>query len=163
MSAAFDVLPTPDWAATTTISIPRDSSADPAEWARAVFDGSNAPVVVKALFVLREVAAKILRIPPGDPSMLAFDRIVGGEAVIDTDDKHLHFAATVKPEPAAGLLHVVTAVKFKGLIGRLYFAPVSILHDPITRSMMKSAARRMGSDRIVAAKSRPVRTALGSE
>ncbi|MDJ0396095.1 DUF2867 domain-containing protein [Rhodococcus sp. G-MC3] len=148
MSAAFDILPTPDWAATTTIAISTDSSSDPGEWARAIFDVQNAPILVKALLVLREVAAKVLRIPPGEPSMLTFDRIVGNEAVIDTDDKHLHFAATVKPEPAAGLLHVVTAVKFKGVVGRVYFAPVSILHDPITRSMMKSAAERVGSKRI---------------
>ena len=145
MSAAFDILRTPEWASTTTISIPTDSSDDPGEWAQAVFDTRNSPAVVKALFALREVAAKILRIPPGDPSMLAYDRIIGDEAVIDTDDAHLHFVATVRPDPSAGLLHVVTAVNFNGLIGRIYFAPVSILHDPVLRSMMKSAARRMDS------------------
>lgn len=148
MSAAFDVLPTPDWAATTTISIPKDSSSDPGKWARAVFDLRSMPVLVKALFALREIAAKFLGIPPGDPSMLAVDRVVGDEAVIDTDDKHLHFAATVRPDPANGLLHVVTAVEFKGRVGRIYFAPVALLHDAVTRSMMKSAARRIGTGRL---------------
>lgn len=147
MSAAFDIVPAPDWAATTTVSIPADSSVDPGEWAQAVFDARNAPGFVKVLFVLREITAKILHIPPSTSSKMTFDRVVGNEAVIDRDEKHLHFVGTVRPDPAAGLLHIVTAVKFKGLVGRIYFGPVSILHDPITRSMMKAAAKHIRDDR----------------
>jgi hypothetical protein len=32
-----------------------------------------------------------------------------------------------------------------GRRGRLYFAPVSMLHEPVTRSMLRSAARRLGA------------------
>lgn len=75
--------------------------------------------------------------------MLAVDRVVGDEAIIDTDDRHLRFVAAVRAE--AGLLHVTTVVTLKGLRGRLYFAPVRLLHDAVTRSMMVSAARRLGA------------------
>jgi len=40
---------------------------------------------------------------------------------------------------------VTTAVWLHGWRGRLYFAPVSVLHDPITRSMMRRAVRRTAS------------------
>lgn len=147
MSAVFDIISEPDWAATTTVSIPTDSSADPGEWAEAVFTARNARGFVKALFVLREITAKILRIQPSPSPGLTYDRIIGNEAVINRDETHLHFVGTVRPDPEAGLLHVVTAVKFKSLVGRVYFVPVSILHDPITRSMMKSAAKHVRDGR----------------
>lgn len=73
--------------------------------------------------------------------MLAVDRIIDGEAVIDTDDRHLRFVAGIRTEP--GLVHVTTAVTLKGWRGKLYFAPVRILHDPVTRSMMTGAAGRI--------------------
>ncbi|MBA2695284.1 MAG: DUF2867 domain-containing protein [Actinobacteria bacterium] len=43
---------------------------------------------------------------------------------------------------AAGLLRVTTAVWLHGRRGRIYFAPVSVLHDPVTRAMMRRAVRR---------------------
>lgn len=140
MSAAYEILPTPDWATTTTIAIAHSSPSDPMLWARTIFGADNAPLFVKILFAARVVAAKILRLPQADQSMLTADIVVGDEAIIDTDDKHLHFVAAIRPDPAAGLLHVVTAVNLKGIVGRIYFAPVSLLHDTITRSIMKSAA-----------------------
>jgi len=141
MSVAFETVPHPDWASTTTVAIPPDLTRDPRVWARTIFDVGTVPSWVKALFVAREVAARVLRLPPGDPQMLAVDRVVGNEALIDTDDVHLHFAATVWAEP--GLVHVTTAVAFKGWRGRLYFAPVRFLHDPVTRSLINSAVRKL--------------------
>jgi hypothetical protein len=93
------------------------------------------------LFALREAAAIALRLPPGDPAMLTVDRTVDGEAVIDTDDRHLRFVVTVHTTP--GLVHVTTAVTLKGWRGRLYFAPLRLLHDAVTRAMVTSAARRL--------------------
>jgi hypothetical protein len=75
--------------------------------------------------------------------MLAVDRVVGDEAIIDTDDRHLRFVAAVST--GAGLVHVTTAVTLKGWRGRLYFVPVRLLHDAVTRSMMAAAVRRLGA------------------
>jgi hypothetical protein len=142
---AYDTMPAPDWAMTTTISgVP--SGPDARAWAEAIFERRSMPSLVVALFGLRELAARVLRIPPGDPAMLAVDRVVGDEAIIDTDDAHLHFVAGVRPDPDLGLLHVTTLVRFKGGRGRLYFLPVRLLHDPITRAMMHRAARRLAQE-----------------
>lgn len=140
MSVAYDVLPRPDWASTTTIAVPDAAARDAEGWARAIFDVSAVPVWAKALFGVREIVARALRIPPGNPDMLAVSEVRAGEALIDTDDRHLHFVAGVRADH--GLLHVTTAVRLKGWRGRIYFLPVRFLHDPITRSMMQSAARR---------------------
>jgi hypothetical protein len=110
-----------------------------------VFDLRSLPPWVKALFAAREVAVRLLGIPPGDPSMLAVDRVVDGEAVIDTDDRHLRFVATVRVDIDRGLLHTTTAVRFKGRRGRLYFAPVRLLHDAVTRAMMTAALARLSA------------------
>ena len=91
---------------------------------------------------LVEVAARLLRIPPGEPRMLAVSAVRDGEALIDTDDRHLRFVAGVRADH--GLLHVTTAVQLKGWRGRCYFLPVRFLHDQITRSMMTAADRRPG-------------------
>lgn len=146
MSAAFDLMPRPDWATTTTISVAPGVGRSSEEWARAIFDVASVPVWVKALFAARVIVAKVLHLAPGDPAMLAVDRVVGDEALIDTDDRHLRFVAGVRAEP--GLVHVSTLVTLKGLRGRVYFAPVRLLHDAVTRSMMTAAARRfsVGSD-----------------
>lgn len=143
MSAAYDLMPQPQWAATTTVSIPGASDHTAEQWARAVFDVTSLPPWVRALFAVREVAASALRLPPGDPTMLAVNAVVGSEAIIDTDEAHLRFVAAVRQEP--GLVHVTTLVTLKGWRSRLYFAPVRLLHDVVTRSMMTSAARRLGA------------------
>ncbi len=143
MSHAYDVIARPDWAGRTTISAPGVGAHDSRDWAAAIFDTRSVPLVVKALLGAREVVALLLRIPPGEKSMLRVARVQDDEAIIDTDDKHLHFVAGVRTDPERGLLHVETAVRFKGVTGRLYFLPVRLLHDPITRSMMAGAARRL--------------------
>jgi Protein of unknown function (DUF2867) len=44
-----------------------------------------------------------------------------------------------------GLVHVTTLVTLKGVHGRVYFAPVRLLHDAVTRSMMMTAANRLAA------------------
>ncbi len=144
MSAAFERIPRPDWASTTTVAVSDATQCTAEQWAKAIFDLSALPSWVRGLFALRALAAAALRLPQGDPAMLAVDSVVGDEAIIDTDDRHLRFVAAVGTEPPS-LVHVVTAVKFKGLPGRLYFVPVRLLHDAVTRSMMVRAARRIGA------------------
>lgn len=143
MSAAFEILPRPDWASTTTVAVPPGLTEDSLTWARAIFDVRNVPAWVKALFAVRQVAVRVIRVPQGEPWMLAVDRMIGDEAVIDTDDVHLHFAAGVRAEPQ--FVHITTAVVLKGWRGQLYFAPVRLLHDAVTRSMINRAARTLAS------------------
>jgi hypothetical protein len=50
--------------------------------------------------------------------------------------RHLHFAAAVRADADAGLVHVTTAVALKGWRGQVYFAPVRVLHDAVTRVMI---------------------------
>jgi hypothetical protein len=143
MSAAFDLMPRPDWASTTTVAAANATGHTPEEWAGAIFDAGSLPSCVRGLMALRAVAAMVLRLPPGDPAMLAVDRVVGDEAIVDTDDRHLRFVAAVSTGP--GLVHVTTAVTLKGWRGQLYFVPVRLLHDAVTRSMMAAAVRRLGA------------------
>lgn len=139
MSVVYQLMPRPDWAATTTVTVPGGTARDAEGWARAVFAVGSTPAWIRALFGAREVVARLLRIPPGQPAMLAVRQVRDGEALIDTDDRHLRFVAGVRADGA--LLHVTTAVRLKGWRGRLYFLPVRFLHDQVTRSMMTAAAR----------------------
>lgn len=142
MSVAYQLMPRPDWATTTTVALADGSAHTPEEWAKAVFSVGSMPGWIKAFFGAREVVARLLRIPPGHASMLAVREIRDGEAIIDTDDRHLRFVAGVRADDR--LLHVTTAVELKGWRGQLYFLPVRFLHDQITRSMMTAAIRRSG-------------------
>lgn len=143
MSVAFEVVPRPDWASTTTVAVPEGLTRDAATWARAIFSARSVPLWGKVLFGVRQAAVLLLRIPLGKAEMLAVDRVVGDEALIDTDDVHLHFAAGVRAD--GRFVHVTTAVQLKGLRGQLYFAPVRLLHDAVTRSMISRAARELAS------------------
>jgi hypothetical protein len=140
MSVVYHLMPSPDWASTTTIAVPDGSARDAADWGRAVFSPHSTPAWIKALFAARKAVAFALRIPQGTSDMLAVRDVRDGEAIIDTDDEHLRFVAGVRAEH--DLLHVTTAVTFKRRRGRLYFLPVRLLHDQVTRSMMHAAARR---------------------
>ena len=143
MSAVYQLMPRPDWAMTTTVTVPDDTTRDAEGWARAVFAVGSTPAWVKVLFGIREAAVRLVGIPPGRPGMLAVREVRDGEALIDTDDRHLRFVAAVTAEPH--LVHVTTAVTLKGWRGRVYFAPVRLLHDAVTRSMMTAAARRLAT------------------
>lgn len=143
MSAAYSLLDRVDWAATTTVRMRPTGDNDPTMWAQRVFSTGSAPAWVKALLGLRQALVRLIGVKRADPrQVFTVGKVVDGEALIDTDDIHLHFAAGVRPEPDAGLLHVVTAVEFHGRRGRLYFTPVRFLHDQVLRSMMTSAVER---------------------
>jgi hypothetical protein len=139
-SIAYQLIPRPDWASTTTVAVTDGSVRDARGWADAIFAVGSVPLWVKALFGAREVVARLLRIPPGRPGVFAVREVRDGEALIDTDDRHLRFVAGVQADDH--LLHVTTVVQLKGWRGQLYFLPVRFLHDQITRSMMTAAVRR---------------------
>jgi len=143
MSAAYSLLDRVDWAATTTVPMRPTGDNDPGRWARRVFVADSAPAWVKTLLGLRQALVGLIGVRRANPgTVFTVDRVVHGEALIDTDDTHLHFAAGVRPDAEGGFLHVVTAVEFHSRRGRLYFIPVRFLHDQVLRSMMTRAVER---------------------
>ena len=149
-SLAFDGRPAPDWADVVVESVPaggRPAPVDPARWADEVFAVGSAPPAVVALLALRQAVVPLIGVAPAPRTVFEVARVEGDEALIVHDDRHLDFQAGVGFDPVTRLLRVTTAVWVKGWRGRVYFAPVSVLHDPVTRSMMRRAIRRVvGSD-----------------
>lgn len=144
MSAAYSLLDRIDWAATTTVPMRVTGNDDPTIWARRIFSAGSTPAWVRIPLGLRQALVGLIGVRRADPgTVFNVDRVVEGEALIDTDDTHLHFAAAIQPDAEEGLLHVVTAVEFHGFRGRLYFFPVRFLHDQVLRSMMTRAVEHV--------------------
>ena len=146
VSLALAGRPAPDWADVVVEPVPegiRPAPTDPARWAAEVFAVGSAPAAVVALMAVRQAVVPLIGVAPAPRSVFAVDRVEGDEALIVHDDRHLDFQAGVGFDPESRLLRVTTAVWLKGWRGRLYFAPVSVLHDPVTRSMMRRAVRRV--------------------
>ena len=142
-SLAFDDIPRPDHADVAVVPLPPRATTDPAEWARVIFDRGSIPVWVKALFVARQALVPVLGIPQGERGVFGVRKVVGEEALIAADDVHLDWRTGVGVDAAAGLVRLTTAVRLHGRRGRLYFAPVRLLHPPIVRAMLTRAAHRL--------------------
>jgi hypothetical protein len=140
----------PDYADTVFVTIPIAASSlpdDPAFWARHVFDIRSAPRWVVALLGLRQVMVGVIGVKRGSSSVFDVDRVEDGQALIFAADRHLDFAASVSVDTAHRLLAVTTSVRLHGWRGRIYFAPVSVLHGPILRAMARRAVQRVtGTD-----------------
>jgi hypothetical protein len=146
VSLAYRDRPAPDWADVVLESVPegaRPAPTDPARWADEVFATGSAPPVVVALMSLRQAVVPLIGVSPAPRSVFAVSSVVGDEALIEHDDRHLDFRAGVGFDLETRVLRVTTAVWLKGWRGRVYFTPVSVLHDPVTRSMMRRAIRRV--------------------
>ncbi len=142
-SLVLDEMPRPDWADVVLEPLPDGAPTDPEVWANAIFDIPSTPRIVIALMALRQLLVPLIGVSPGRKSVFAVQRVSGEEAFIRADDRHLDFCAAVGVDPVRRTVRVTTAVELHGWRGRLYFAPVAVLHDPITRSMLRSAARRL--------------------
>ncbi len=132
----------PDWADVVLVVLPQGSTGDARYWAEQIFSIRNGPRAVLALLALRQRLVGLLGIDRADPDVFAVSEVVGDEALIVAHESHLTFRCGVGVDHDAGLLRVTTAVWLHGWRGRLYFAPVSVLHDPVTRALMRSAVRR---------------------
>lgn len=142
---AFDDIPAPDFADVVVVAIPADVATlpdDPAWWAGEVFDVRSIPLWIKVLLAIRQALVGLIGVDRGEASVFDVVAVRGEEALIAADDRHLDFRAAVGVDAERRLLRVTTAVSLHGWRGRLYFAPVSVLHDPVTRSMAKAAIRR---------------------
>ncbi len=146
VSLALRDRPAPDWADVVVEAVPegsRPAPADPARWADEVFAVGSAPPAVVALMALRQAVIPFIGVSPAPRDVFSVVEVQGDEALIAHADRHLDFRAGVGFDPASRLLRVTTAVWLKGWRGRVYFTPVSVLHDPVTRSMMLRAIRRV--------------------
>jgi hypothetical protein len=146
VSMAFDDIPRPHYADVIVEPIPGNvpiDALDAEQWTRRVFGFGAAPRWVLVLLAVRQAVVGLIGIPKGDSSQFAVDRSVGDEALISVDDRHLRFRAAVGIDRERRLLRVTTAVDLIGWRGRVYFAPVSVLHPIVVRSMMRRAIRRV--------------------
>lgn len=146
VSMAFDDIPVPDFADVVVEPIPEHVvliDVDPAVWARQVFGFSAAPKWVVGLLVIRQAVVGLIGVPRGSREQFVVRRVVGEEALIAADDRHLRFRAAVAVDAKRRLLRVTTTVELIGWRGRVYFAPVSALHPIVTRAMMRRVLRRM--------------------
>lgn len=141
-SLALTQQPPPDWADVVVIALPRDSVGTAEQWADAIFSLRHGPKPVLALLALRQLLVGLIGVKKAERDVFAVSEVSGEEALIVARESHLTFRCAVGVDHDTHLLRVTTAVWLHGLRGKIYFAPVSIVHDPVTRSMMRSAVRR---------------------
>jgi hypothetical protein len=101
------------------------------------------PGWVAALLRLRQALVGMVGIRRAPAGVFDVAEVRGEEALISTDDTHLDFRCGVAFDAGAGLLRVTTAVRLKGWRGRLYFAPVRVLHPLVVHAMMARTIDRL--------------------
>lgn len=114
---------------------------EPRLWAETIFSGAVVPLWIKWLMGIRQTLVALIGVKPSPTDIFAVSRVVGEEALISADDKHLDFRCGVALDASGMLLRVTTAVRLKGWRGRLYFLPVRILHPLVVHAMMARAVR----------------------
>jgi hypothetical protein len=145
-SIALRDIPQPDYADATIAVIGPQASIDPAEWGRMLFGRDAMPRWVLVAMALRQVAVRLIGIPPAARDVFRIREVVGDEALIAADDRHLDFRCGVAVDAGMRLVRITTTVKLHGWRGRLYFAPVRLVHPIVVRSMVRGAARRLERD-----------------
>jgi len=140
-SLAFGQIGRPDYAQVMLVPIPPGSRLTAREWAIEIFRIRELPVPIRLLFSARQQLVRLLGMKPAAADIFDVSLTSGCEALINASERHLDFGAAVAVEN--GLLRVTTVVKLHGWRGRLYFAPVRLVHPLITEAMMRSAVRRV--------------------
>ena len=147
-SLALDAIPRPDHVDVVAVTLPTGATTDPAAWTAAIFSIASTPIWVRLLFGLRQLLVPLIGVRPGDPgTAFAVQRVAGEEALVAASDRHLDFAAGIGVDEERRLVRLVTVVRLHGWRGRLYFAPVALVHPAVVRSMMRRAARRLAPGR----------------
>jgi len=142
-SLAFRDIPVPDFADVAVVAVPQGVPDDPAVWAGEIFSLRSGPKWILALLGLRQLVVGAIGVRPADPGVFEVSEVVGEEALLGSDDRHLDFRAAVGVDPVARLVRVTTTVRLHGWRGRVYFAPVRLLHAPVVLSMTRAAVRRL--------------------
>ena len=146
VSMAFDDIDRPDFADVAVRPFPSGLPVDPETWARAIFAVSSAPMWVRWLLGLRQLLVPLIGVRRAGSGVFDVDRVSGEEALISEDDRHLDFRVAVGIDVTARLVRVTTAIRLHGWRGRLYFAPVRVIHGPIVQAMVSRAITRLAED-----------------
>ena len=135
-------LPFVDWSDAYAIGIPSDSRRrDPQEWADAVF--RSAPLTVRVLFGVRELAVRLIGVERGGSHAFRTVARTDHEVLLGVTQAHLGFRASVLVE--VDRVVVSTVVELRNRRGRAYFALVRRLHPAVVRRMLNRAARTMAA------------------
>ena len=132
-----------DWSDAYAVGIPVGArSADPQEWADAVFR-SPPPPLVRVLFGARELLVRGVGIERGGRHVFDTVSRTRHEVLLGADQAHLGFRASVLVEPDRVVLS--TVVELRNRRGRAYFALVRRLHPLVVRGMLARAAQKMAA------------------
>ncbi|WP_430333609.1 DUF2867 domain-containing protein [Rhodococcus sp. ACT016] len=142
-SLALEDIPRPDFVDVVAAPVPPGATDDPRVWAETVFAGDSSPAWIRLAFALRQLLVPLIGVPRGGRDIFAVSRVEDGEALISVDDRHLDFRAGVAVDPETRLVRVTTVVRLKGWRGRVYFAPVSVVHPVVVQSMLRRACTRL--------------------
>lgn len=142
-SLALRDIPHPDFADAAIATLPDGTPTDPEVWAREAFSLSGMPRWVAAALAVRQLLVPLLGIPKAPDDTFAVREQVGDEVLISADDRHLDFRCGIAVDPVARLLRVTTTVRLHGWRGRVYFAPVRLLHPVVVQAMIHRAGRRL--------------------
>jgi len=94
-SLALDEIPAPDFADVQIVPIPPELIMKPQDWVARLFDFRSAPAWVVGAMAVRQSLVGLIGIPQGDHRAFAVQRVLGEEALINTDDRHLQFCCGV--------------------------------------------------------------------
>ncbi len=142
-SLALEDVPRPDFVDVVAAPMPPGATDDPRVWAETVFAVGSSPAWIRLAFALRQLLVPLIGVPRGGRDVFAVSRVQDGEALISVDDRHLDFRAGVGVDTDARLVRVTTVVRLKGWRGRVYFAPVSVVHPVVVQSMLRRACARL--------------------
>ncbi|MFT4263967.1 MAG: DUF2867 domain-containing protein [Nocardioides sp.] len=137
-SVALRDLPLPDYVDLIAVPRPPGSTPDPATWARTIFGRETMPGVVKGLFGVRQALAPLIGVPTDPDDPFAVREVVGEEALLSYDDRHLDFRCGIGV--GDDLVRVTTAVRLHGWRGRVYFGVVRPAHPLVVTAMLRRAA-----------------------
>ena len=140
-SLALDEIPAPDFADVNIVQLPASATTDPAVWARTLFSPRGMPRWIAAAMVVRQLLAPLIGVRRAPRDVFTINRVSGDEALIVARDTHLDFACAVGVDPESALVRVTTSVKVHGRSGRIYFAPVRMVHPVIVQSMLARTRR----------------------
>ena len=128
-----------DYADVILVSRPPSTPSDPRVWAETLFSPAGAPVLVKAAMGLRMTLAPLLGLRPAPAGVFTVGRVEGEEALIEFVDDHLTFSCGVAVDVRT--VRVTTVVRFNDWRGRIYFAPVSLVHPWVVHAMLRRTRR----------------------
>ena len=130
-----------DYGDVLLVSKPPGTTDDPRIWAETLFSVAAAPLWVRAAMGVRMALAPLLGLRPAPRGVFEVRAVVGEEALLAFDDKHLAFRCGVGVDAGGGVVRVTTVVILHGWRGRVYFTPVSLVHPLVVNAMLRRARR----------------------